>query len=1067
MNCKILLDGADITDKVTSFSISYSMESFCSEVRISVADPSLFSIDYFTTISEAPQLEVLVNEDGSGFVSLGTFFAESPSFSEDPNRTYVDSVWGRGPTARLTAPWAPKMNYSVDTDKTFFDIVEELCEQCGVEWNVSDSDADCDFLVFGGTYSATQLYPIDIISELASFNLSLPTCDRQGRLLIKKTNYDLSGTAVATISDETILEASVSMERPEFGNRVLVTAVSGGGRSLVMFSSLEEDPCLIGDGVATITVQLMDGNTPVSGVPVSFSSKYGRVVIDPDTIVTAIIQTTEKVQASNKYEASLSIAPTRVVAVYSVTRGYNLGDFVLEGNTVRFNTPLVYCDEVLSITYELDGAGTVTVRKASEAIAGIDEIVARAEDQTASLRVVVDDPCACRPNLQVMAEPSSIYVGDYSNIIALATYGNGPIKDGRTIWWTVLPKSSTQFHGYLQTTQSNLGRIRLYNFAASITAQEEGSSYIYYATLPVIPYRVIDVRQTTTDCPGSPVSYEWNSDMGSRIKITSTNIKEGAWACVDFEVQGAALNKYTGTRAGVDAVRAIIKSDFVEPIAAEAEVTVTRVPPPDDEDCLCPDPGYCKDGIEEDAYYITCVDGKKKLCPKCKNEDPPCDCPDLGYCPSGVEYYSFKCPDGSYKQCLKCKGKDPPCPCPNTGVCENGTDGYLYKCPNGTTQACKKCKGKDPPPDPKPDQDDKPPEDLNKGDEGPEDPNWNGKEADLGKGDCYGKKCESGQSCCQHTKTKEMGCWPTSECDTSGRACLPDDVWTNPTPENIQARFANVLSREGCTCEDACRAEVSHYGTTPSYDNASGVTIEDLLAEQGWTGSDEDLNNPDYWAAYTAIEQEMIDACMNDCGVCEDAPELTLSGPTEVLAPGSYQYSVSGGVGGIEFSIEESSSSGVSVDGSGKVSLTASACGSFIVRAEDACGQEAKVEVKITNQGIWTAFLNFVESYGGNISVPCQSGSYWLSLAGHYIVGGDDTVVGIYKIERQIQSAYASRSAGCDNPDQEALKSALTDYIRSQMGDVAAYAEKAGPLVSYSGNTYYYVGNCTIRKWGC
>ncbi|MBI4824047.1 MAG: hypothetical protein HY805_07455, partial [Nitrospirae bacterium] len=96
----------------------------------------------------------------------------------------------------------------------------------------------------------------------------------------------------------------------------------------------------------------------------------------------------------------------------------------------------------------------------------------------------------------------------------------------------------------------------------------------------------------------------------------------------------------------------------------------------------------------------------------------------------------------------------------------------------------------------------------------------------------------------------------------------------------------------------------------------------------------------------------------------EPSCDLAISGPDGVTKSGSYQYSIANANGDIMWCVE---GSGVSINASGVVSLSSSACGAFSVSATDSCG-EVKKDVRITNAGKWQAIEScFCE--------PCQYGS--------------------------------------------------------------------------------------------
>ncbi|MBI4822855.1 MAG: putative metal-binding motif-containing protein [Nitrospirae bacterium] len=76
---------------------------------------------------------------------------------------------------------------------------------------------------------------------------------------------------------------------------------------------------------------------------------------------------------------------------------------------------------------------------------------------------------------------------------------------------------------------------------------------------------------------------------------------------------------------------------------------------------------------------------------------------------------------------------------------------------------------------------------------------------------------------------------------------------------------------------------------------------------------------------------------------------LSISGPDGGTKSGSYQYSIAHANGDIRWCVE---GAGVSIDASGVVSLSSSACGAFSVSATDSCGTVSK-DVRVTDAGQW------------------------------------------------------------------------------------------------------------------
>jgi hypothetical protein len=140
------------------------------------------------------------------------------------------------------------------------------------------------------------------------------------------------------------------------------------------------------------------------------------------------------------------------------------------------------------------------------------------------------------------------------------------------------------------------------------------------------------------------------------------------------------------------------------------------------------------------------------------------------------------------------------------------------------------------------------------------------------------------------------------------------------------------------------------YGTTQEYDGRSYRTISRIVIEDdGYT-----YLSPEYNEALETRTAAAMAECQDDCGDCTTADPVVVSGSTAITAPGSYQYSASGGVGTLVFS---ASGNGVSIDADGLLTVAEDACGMFTVYASDDCGS-GSLEGGITNTGGWEIVSN-------------------------------------------------------------------------------------------------------------
>ncbi|MFA5478141.1 MAG: hypothetical protein WC271_15730, partial [Bacteroidales bacterium] len=227
---------------------------------------------------------------------------------------------------------------------------------------------------------------------------------------------------------------------------------------------------------------------------------------------------------------------------------------------------------------------------------------------------------------------------------------------------------------------------------------------------------------------------------------------------------------------------------------------------------------------------------------------------------------------------------------------------------------------------------------------------------------CGDLDCRQGETCCTNPDGEDFECRPLSECDGGAlRECYPIDCQQNPTSDCMESRFGQALQDGGeeCNCTKLCEEEFNHFGTTQNYDGSSYEGINTKVLNEGYAAG-----SPAFWERYEELKAAAMGACRKQCGDCETADPLAISGPDAVTTPGGYSYAVSGGLASYEWSI---SGTGASIDQNGNVTLAGEACGSYTVTCTDACGNSASISARVTNNGHWEyqGIISCNFTYGG------------------------------------------------------------------------------------------------------
>lgn len=636
---KIELNSIDISDKVSRFSITAGLRSFCRELVLDIADPETYSNIDFSRISESPEIEVFT-KTGTEFVSQGKFFVERPAITSTLRSALMQGVWGRSTTALLAEPFAPKITKAWETQTTFFAICEELCALVGLDFDSAYSEID-DFVIFPYTYEADGLYPADIITELAALAGAIATTDAAGHVCIKQVDYSPAAADV-TLSDAQISEISESPEWPVFANRVRITPT--GNLASYAIDLFIPNQCLHADAISKTKMfaQVRDPEgEPINGIVVDWShdSITANLAYAKSNTQEILIQN-ERTQATGYRSFNTSIPASLIDGVWALTdpgKITNLaaGGYTIDGETVTLTTKLAYCDQSLVVSYRAAGMAVnwLTAGPAADDVT----VTADVEGQRTSKIVYIENPCQCPPTIKLTAAPSSVIKNEAASLLVYVEE-SGPVA-GRVVF---MAETSESKKGSLGWTTARVGQVNVKN---EKTYSRNEIAGLTQCEISMYPATVAQVRRIDPDTQ-EPFGANLHASHkpGSKVVTLNTNLPTGVELAVSYVAQGAALNTFTGQLLGAARLVAHIKTTSEESKEDTATVNVT------DKSTIDGYPSYESGGIyggvggfdddfePDNGSFCVKTDGTKVKCPKgqrCCSDGYTVDCREPGDCVGG------------------------------------------------------------------------------------------------------------------------------------------------------------------------------------------------------------------------------------------------------------------------------------------------------------------------------------------------------------------------------------------------------------------------------------------------
>ena len=423
-NWDIKLDGVSIKSQIASFQVRETRGAYTREITLFSADPTFYDQFDYTLL---PQLRIEALTDS---VSQGFFFIEKPVITANPNGVVTKGIWGRSETAKAGRPFATKLSKTWDENTTCKAIILEMVSLCGL----SASFEITDYVVFANAYACDDMYPIDVITQLASFAAAHVGCTPAGVLEVKSETFH-PASADYTITDTDIISIAERIEYPEFGNRIRISPMGSAAGYRVALAALANDDCLPageearGTLLAFVTDQ--NGDAVPDNTVVSWTAKEGLTLDEKDTGTGDYLLARKKHRASNYYTVSVDFPIAEVVGIWAYADGSSQLNYWEEeycsfsGNTITVRRPFVFCDQMLRISYITAGCAVNMVTAGSTAI----DVLVTAEAQGAidTINVKLGNTCDCGSSLNIKVNPyGPICIGNLAHVLVWATINNQP-----------------------------------------------------------------------------------------------------------------------------------------------------------------------------------------------------------------------------------------------------------------------------------------------------------------------------------------------------------------------------------------------------------------------------------------------------------------------------------------------------------------------------------------------------------------------------------------------------------------------------------------------------------------
>jgi len=587
----VKLDSVSIRDEISTFNIRESKGSYVRELTLVSVDPDFYNQFAYTDIPSAT-VEVLTKVDAA-WVSQGSFFVEKPVMIANEDGTTSPGVWGRSESAKAGPPFAQKVSRYWETDTTFTNILTQM----GVIADITITSEVNNYNIIANTYVVDNLYPIDVINELADFIGAYVACTNDGNLVIKQDTYHPL-VAVHTLTDDDIADVSENQELPDFGNRIRISALGGVGSGYsITIEAVDDSDCLPADGASTGTllafVNDAENNPAPNNTMVSWETETGVTLEQAVTATQNYLLVGKKHTADNFYEVTVDYPIESVVGIWAYSDSGNLENFwdeefgSVSGNTITVHSPFAFCDQSLRITYVTSGCA---VNRVTAGTVALDvTISADVEGARDEIEIKLGNTCACGSSLNIKANPpDDVCLGNLGHLLVWATVSKIPAT-GQDVKIRI-----TKGCGVLSSENKKLKNVEIRNEATyaenviSGTTQCESEIDISSAQVPRV-YAESDTSKSND---------LYASHDGRTIDL-DTSLETGTKLLINYHAEGATLVSWRtlGEEKDCDAEITVSMSDGTE-AGLLSEITLHA------RDCsLAEIPDYNEDYDEYDPEY--------------------------------------------------------------------------------------------------------------------------------------------------------------------------------------------------------------------------------------------------------------------------------------------------------------------------------------------------------------------------------------------------------------------------------------------------------------------------------
>jgi hypothetical protein len=278
-----------------------------------------------------------------------------------------------------------------------------------------------------------------------------------------------------------------------------------------------------------------------------------------------------------------------IIGIWSYSdyaRVYNYaptGGYVIDGKKVYLiSREFNFCDQMVVISYYASGMvfNTVVYNKTfgdtfGEATFGEAFVVATLHGKESSHQIFIENYCKCKSTLNVSVEPTSIEVGETSEIVVYVENGGMPVSG-------TIHMMETTGKGSLQWNSMPTG---VYTVTGEKTEAINSISGVTQCVTNSVITEVFGVYTIDEENVQGTINY-YSAFNGRTIDLT-TYLPTGTNLVVNYSRAGSITNYLTGVSAGTAQVITSMDVNTEEGLSQSSSITITAPP----EKAITPDPG--------------------------------------------------------------------------------------------------------------------------------------------------------------------------------------------------------------------------------------------------------------------------------------------------------------------------------------------------------------------------------------------------------------------------------------------------------------------------------------------